>query len=92
MTPLLNEEKCDKKLKEAIASTAPCGSQALKKSRTKLVPLNKKIKQTTTDIIKAITWFWVVEDIHDPMARKPPDIKRLPKYPERIAPLSGEPK
>ena len=55
ITPLLKEEKCDRKLNDAIASTAPCGSHTLKKSKTKFVPLSKKIKQTTTDIINAMT-------------------------------------
>jgi hypothetical protein len=44
-----------RKLNDAIASTASWGSHALKKSKTKFVPLNKKIKQTTIDIIKAMT-------------------------------------
>ena len=89
---MLNDEKCDRKLSDAIASTTPWGSHVLKKSKTKFVPLSKKMKHTTTEIIKAITWFWVIDYIHDQIAKIPPDINRLPKYPDKIAPLSGEPK
>jgi hypothetical protein len=41
-------------------------------------PESSSAKQAVTDKIKAMTWFLVVAEMHEPTARKPPAMSRLP--------------
>src|SRR5579885_1059077 len=78
-TPFLMDSKWAMKLKELITSTTACGAQPLKKPSTMRVPLKMNQKQITTDTTNAMTWFLVVAEMQEPMARKPPAISRLPR-------------
>ena len=60
--------KRTRKLSEAMASTSHCGAQA-KASSTMGKPLTINRKQALTARMKAITWFLLSADMHEPMAR-----------------------
>ena len=79
ITPFKIAEKWVKKLIEAIVLTTISGAHALKKSNTISSPLIVNKKQTVAETIKAITWFFVMAEIHEPIARNAPAIKKLPK-------------
>ena len=49
-------------------------------------------RQITTLRMKLITWFFVIEDVRLAIARYEPAIKKLPKYPVMMGPVSGLPK
>ena len=76
--PFVRDEKWVRALNDEIVSTIEWCKNKLKKSKTRLVPLSRKRKHITTDKIKAITWFCVVEEIQEPIAIKPPAINKLP--------------
>ena len=78
ITPLVRSVKLDTKLKEAIVSRSACGVQLEKKFKTIGKPLTVNKKQTAILTTKAITWFFVRDDIQDPIDKKPPAINKLP--------------
>ena len=63
------EDRKRRRKKEAISSTAHRGAQELKKSVTSGWPAIVKMKQTTTPITKAMTWFFVTAETQDAIAR-----------------------
>ena len=65
--PFEISEKLDKKLKEATTSVIASPVQLEKKSNTNGNPLTVKKKHTVTETIKAITWFFVNEEINIPI-------------------------
>ena len=69
-----------------------CPAQDEKKSSTNGRPLKVNKKQMVTEMINAITWFFVRADIQEPIDKYAPAISKLPKYPAIITPLSGFPK
>ena len=76
--PLEISVKLVKKLKDAIASVIASPVHEEKKSSTNGNPLNVNKKHTVTEIIKAITWFLVNEEIKAPIDMYPPAISKLP--------------
>ena len=67
-----------KKLNEAIVSVIDCPAHDEKKSNTIGNPLKVNKKHTVTDIINAITWFFVKAEIKEPIDKYPPAIRKLP--------------
>ena len=65
--PLEMSEKFAKKLKEAITSVIASPVQLEKKSKTSGNPLTVNKKHTVTETTKAITWFFVNEEIKIPI-------------------------
>ena len=64
---------------EAMVRTSSSGAQAWKKFNTSSRPLMVNRKHTVAATMKAITWFLVSADMHDPMARIAPAIRKLPR-------------
>jgi hypothetical protein len=53
-----------------------------------------RIKKSDKDeaVKNAITWLFVMEDEKHPMEIRVPAMRKLPRYPEIIAPVSGLPR
>ena len=78
-TPREIASKCVKKLNDAMASVTTSGAQALKKSCTVSNPDSRNRKHITMLTTNAMTWFFVSAETNEPIARKPPAIRKLPK-------------
>ena len=78
ITPLVTAVKWVRKLSEAIVSTSRSGAQSRKKLSTSSRPAMVNRKHTVALMMKAMTWFLVNAEMHDPIARKAPAMNRLP--------------
>ena len=78
--PLVMLSKCDRKLSDDDGRdqerAAPRRGSTLSTSSS---PLMTSRKQTVAATMKAITWFLVSAEMHEPMARKAPAIRKLPR-------------
>src|SRR5438445_4412374 len=88
-TPLAIASKWVRNDSEATASTTGGGAQPREASSTIGSPESSRAKQPATPRMNATTALRVSADMQEPTARKAPAISRLPRYPVRIAPLSG---
>ena len=60
-------------------STIICGAHVLNKSSTTGKPAKLNAKQMTKLMTKAMTWFFVSAEIHEPIDKHPPANNRLPR-------------
>src|SRR5262245_40830362 len=68
-TPAEIEAKCVRKLKEEMASSSTRGAHERKKSSTSGAPDIVNRNEITTLTTNAITWFFVVAEMQEPMER-----------------------
>src|SRR5208282_2274104 len=91
-TPLVKYSKCVMTLKAATVLTSHGQSMRVSKFVTGGKPHSTRNRQATTDKIKLTTWLRVMAEVMQLMAKYEPAMRKLPTYPAKMTPLSGEPR